>query len=190
MKRRVNTAPFSIQETPASLKTPYRRRAVLVLRREAGPFGQPLFAHPDLPVGMQAGAAGCRNGREPRPMQKPRIGNAAVGMEPPIGRDHFLPGSFAFGEHGRIGKLRAVELVLVEVDDDLIAILDKAMGPPSAASGPTWPITRPDRTAGEAGICHQRDDDVALAAKRGDAATLGPAFRAFRAHRSARRSAR
>ena len=58
-------------------------------------------------------------------MEQAGIGSAAIGMNAAIAGDNFFPSRFALGVGGAVGKRSAVDLVLVEVDDDLIAIFDE-----------------------------------------------------------------
>ena len=92
---------------------------------------------------MQARAAHRRNGGEPRAVQQRVSAMPQFGWMPPFAATTFSHAALRLLEDRRVGELRAVELVLVEVGNDFVAVLDQAMGPPSAASGPTWPITRP-----------------------------------------------
>ena len=98
---------------------------MLILRHEARARGFAGVAHPDLAVRMQAAAAGGGNGREPRAVQQPGVGDAAVRMQAAIGSHHLVPGRLARLQNGRIRKLRAIEFVLVEIGDDFVAVLDE-----------------------------------------------------------------
>ncbi len=97
------------------------------------------------------------------------VGRATVGMDAAVAGDDLLPGRLALGEGGRVGERRAVELVGVEVDDDLVAVLDEGDRAAQRRFGADMADHQADRAAREAGIRHQADDDAALAAERRDA---------------------
>ena len=76
-------------------------------------------------------------------MQQAGVRVAAIRVDAAIISHHLRPSRLARLEDGRIGQRRAVELVLVQIRDDLVTVLNEGDGPPRAASGPTWPMTRP-----------------------------------------------
>ena len=100
-------------------------KPVLVPRHEAGPLGLARFAYPDLAIGMQAATPGGWNSRVACPVEQARVGHAAIGMNAAIAGDRLVPGGPALSVRGRIAQCRAIELVLVQIYDNFIAVLDE-----------------------------------------------------------------
>src|SRR6476620_7251356 len=90
-------------------------------------------------------------------------------MDAAIVCDHLGPSRFSLLVDCKVAQRRAVELVLVEVGYDLVAVLDER---DRAAERGLWPDMADDKThrpAGKARIRHQRDDHPPFAAERRDA---------------------
>ena len=102
-------------------------------------------------------------------MQQAGIGDAAIRMNAAIVGHHLFPGGLALLENGRIEQLRAIELVLVQIRDDLVAVVNKGDRPAKRGFRADMADDEADRSAGEARIGHQRHHNAALTAQRGDA---------------------
>src|ERR1700722_14436175 len=83
------------------------------------------LAHPALAVGMKSPAALGRHGAGARPVQQAGVRDAAIGVDAAIAGDDLVPGRLAPGAGVGIGERRAIDLALVEVDHDLVAVLDE-----------------------------------------------------------------
>ena len=107
------------------------------------------------------------------------------GWTPPLAATTLSHAALRFAERCRIGQRRAVEFIAVEVDDDLVAILDERDRAADRRFRADVADDEADRSAGEARVRHQSDDDAALAAQRRDPRRriehLGHARRAARA---------
>ena len=86
--------------------------------------------------------------------------SVGVGGSPPGGRAPF--------ERLGVVELEAVEPVLVDVDHDRVAVLDKRDGPAEEALRANVADDEPDGSPGEARIGHEGDRDVLLAAQGRD----------------------
>src|ERR1700736_5237436 len=105
------------------LKGFVRLRPMLVLWHEARPGRFARLAYPDLSIRVQTGAAGRRNGGEPRAMQQAGVGLTAVRMDAAVSTHHLFPRRLAVLENGRICRCDAVELVLIQIRDALVTVL-------------------------------------------------------------------
>ena len=85
-----------------------------------------------------------------------------LGWIPPFRGDDFLPGGLALGVDRRIGQDGAVEVVLVQVDYDLVAVLDQGDRPTQSRFPADMIDHEADRSAPETSAAAQRlsDDDV------------------------------
>ena len=68
-----------------------------------------------------------------------------------------------------VEQRRAVQLVLVQIGHDLVAVLDQRDRAADGGLRADMADHQADRAAREAGVGHQADDDSLLAAQRGDA---------------------
>ena len=74
---------------------------------------------------MHAGPLHRRHRRTAHPVQQPRVSITNRRVRAAIGVDSRLPRLAARLHHGGVIQLRTVQLVAVQVDDDLIAILEQ-----------------------------------------------------------------
>src|SRR5690606_7482590 len=100
-------------------------RAIGVLRHEAGPCSLSRLAYPDLAVRMQAATTSGRHGRMTRALKKACVRLAAVRVNATVACDDPVPCGLALLHRGRVLQRRSVELVPVELDDDLVAVVDE-----------------------------------------------------------------
>ena len=80
-----------------------------------------------------------------------------------------VPGRLAGCHHGVILELLAAERVVVQIDQNVVALLDQADRAADSGLRTDMADHKADRTAGEAAVRHQADNDAALAAERCDA---------------------
>src|SRR5688572_31212523 len=72
---------------------------------------------------MQTAATGGRNRRVTCTVEQAGVRRAAVGVDAAVISDRLGPGRLALLVDGRVAQRRAVELVLVEIGYDLVAVL-------------------------------------------------------------------
>ena len=89
-------------------------------------------------------------------------------MDAAVARGRRLPGRGASLHHVGIVELHAVEPIGRQVDHDGVPVLDEGDRPPEERFGGDVADDQTDRSPREAGIRHQRDGDVPLAAQGGD----------------------
>src|SRR5262249_30382067 len=132
---------------------------MLIPRHKAGALCLARLTHPDLAVWMQTAAAGSGNGRKTRAVEQTGVRRAAVGVDPAVICDRLVPGRLAPIVDGRIIERRAIDLALVEIDHDLVAVLDERDRTAECGFRTNVADDEAYRSAGEARISHQRHDN-------------------------------
>ena len=89
------------------------------------------------------------------------MGAAVVGDLP-------LPGGFTCGVRLRVRQLRAVQFVLLDIDDDLVPVFDESDRSADRGLRSDMSDDEANRAARETRVRHERDHDVLVAAQGGD----------------------
>ena len=118
---------------------------------------------------MHAGALDSRHRGTAHAVEKPRIRITDRGVGAAIRFDSRVPFRLAGRVDPRIVELRTVQFVAVQIDNDLIAILEKADRPSDSGLLPDMSDHKADGPARKASIRHQADDNAAFPAQGGDA---------------------
>src|SRR6516164_880831 len=140
--------------------------AVLIPRHKARPLCLTRLAHPDLAVWMLTAAAGGRNRRVTRAVEQARVRGAAIGVDAAMICDRLVPGRLAPVVDGSIAQRRAIDLALVEIDQDLVAVLDERDRTAERGFRTNVADDEAYRSAREARIRYQRHDNLPIAAER------------------------
>ena len=106
--------------------------------------------------------------RRPHPRQHPVRHRLGVGVDAAVALGRRPPGRGPPLEHAGIVERHAVEAVGREVDHDGVPVLDERDRPPEEGFGCDVADDQADRSPREAGVGHQRDGDVPLAAEGRD----------------------
>ena len=123
----------------------------------------------------------CRRDGSPRPSRRRRR-SGHISTARPTG-SRCWRGFQALRRSASSASLSSTSIVpAIGVDRDHVAVRSSAIGPPTAASGPTWPMQKPRVRAGEAAVGDQRHllaHALAVERRRGrqHLAHAGPAAR-------------
>ncbi len=98
---------------------------MLVAYLEARSVCASRFPNPNLPVRMQPPSLRGRHGVEPGTVEQAGVRLAAVGMGTAIIRNSFRPRVLSLLPGSRVAEHGAIQLVLVQIDDDLVAVFNE-----------------------------------------------------------------